>query len=489
MSVSFRQVATAVAAAASLVLTAPASGGQQAALAPGAYALAARTAQRVGTTLAPDTGPLSSDNVTLLTTIPGSAAGMRIVGKRAYVTGWAGLTILDIADPAAPKVLSTLPIAHFENEDVESDGKVVLIANDREKENKGGVLYVVDVRDPAAPSVASVLSLSQVTSTERGPGHTANCVKDGCKWVWLAGGNRVWVVDLRDIRNPLLTGAFDTPVTAGNAAFGTPGKVRTGVVHDVERDAAGVLWVTGSGGAAAYTAMDPAHPRLLATTGKQGTDPKVNDFILHNAVRPAATSYRKHGGKAVTTKGDVLLATEEDYIDQDEVPPGGCRGQGKFQTWDARGHETGKTLTVMDQWLTEVEGVPLLNGSKAPVTANCSSHWFRERGGIAAVGWYEQGLRLLDTRDPRNIRQIGYWMAPNAVSWAGYWAADDIVYSADAARGIDVLRVTGLSTPAPAVVAPIRASWLGAGPTLTFLEPSSPAFGYACLVPRNRAAQ
>ena len=29
--------------------------------------------------------------------------------------------------------------------------------------------------------------------------------------------------------------------------------------------------------------------------------------------------------------------TEEDYIDTDEVPPGGCRGQGKFETWDIRG--------------------------------------------------------------------------------------------------------------------------------------------------------
>jgi hypothetical protein len=485
MSVSFRQVA--VAAAASLALVAPASGAQSGApVTPGAYALAARTAQRLGTTLAPDTGPLSSDNVSLVTTIPGSAAGMRIVGKRAYVTGWAGLTILDIADPAAPKVLSTLPIAHFENEDVESDGKVVLIANDREKENKGGVLYVVDVSNPASPSVASVLSLSQVTSTERGPGHTANCVKDGCKWVWLAGGNRVWVVDLRDIHNPLLTGAFDTPVTAGNAAFGTPGKVRTGVVHDVERDAAGVLWVTGSGGAAAYSARDPQHPTLLATTGKQGADEKVNDFILHNSVRPSAASYKRHGGTSLA-KGDVLLVTEEDYIDQGETPPGGCRGQGKFQTWDVRGHEKGRTLSLLDQWKTEVEGTPVLNGSKAPVTANCSSHWFRERAGIAAVGWYEQGLRLLDTRDPKNIRQVGYWMPPNAVSWAGYWVADDIVYSADAGRGIDVLRVTGLAAPVPAktVVAPIRAAWLGAGPTLTFLEPSSTAFGYACLTPRR----
>jgi hypothetical protein len=229
------------------------------------------------------------------------------------------------------------------------------------------------------------------------------------------------------------------------------------------------------------------HPTLLTTTGTQGADPTVNDYILHNSVRPSASAYRRHGGTKLA-KGDVLLVTEEDYVDTGETPPGGCRGQGKFQTWDVRGHEYGRTMTLVDQWLTEVEGTPLLNGSKAPVTANCSSHWFRERGGVAAVGWYEQGLRLLDTRNPKDIRQVGYWLPPNAVTWGAYWVTGDIVYTADAGRGIDVLRVKGLGTsptPAPAVVAPIRASWLGAGPALAFLQPSQ-VWGYACLVPEGR---
>ncbi|MDQ1711070.1 MAG: hypothetical protein QOE45_520 [Frankiaceae bacterium] len=487
MSLSFRWAGTAVVAASALALSTPALGAPGRAPAPTPLALAQHTAERVGTTLATGVGPLSSDNVELLTTVPGSAAGMRIVGKYAYVTGWSGLTILDISTPAAPKVVSVLPIAHFENEDVESDGKIVLIANDREKENKGGALYVVDVTNPASPALASVLSLSQITSTERGPGHIANCVKDGCKWVWLTGGNRVWVVDLRDVHNPLLAGAFASPTSAGSAGFGTPGKIGTGATHDAERDATGTVWVTGSGGAAAYSTKDPVHPKLLATTGKQGTEEKVNDFILHNAIRPSATSYKKHAGNNLA-KGDVLLVTEEDYVDTGETPPGGCRGQGKFQTWDVRGHESGRTMGLLDQWLTEVEGVPLLNGSKAPVTANCSSHWFRERGGIAAVGWYEQGLRLLDTRNPKDIRQVGYWLPPNGVAWGAYWVTDDIVYTADVARGIDVLRVKKTAGPAPTVVAPIRASWLGAAPAkVPFFGPSS-VFGYACLTPRDSAA-
>ncbi|HEX4929537.1 MAG TPA: hypothetical protein VFV62_02425, partial [Gaiellaceae bacterium] len=48
----------------------------------------------------------------------------------------------------------------------------------------------------------------------------------------------------------------------------------------------------------------------------------------------------------------TLLITEEDYIDTDEVPPGGCRGQGKFETWDLSRLNKG-AITPLDTWETE----------------------------------------------------------------------------------------------------------------------------------------
>jgi hypothetical protein len=65
------------------------------------------------------------------------------------------------------------------------------------------------------------------------------------------------------------------------------------------------------GGAAGYRlTSDPLAPQLLGTTGAAGTNPSpYNDFILHNSQR----------------RGKTLLITEEDYVDTDEVPPGGCR--------------------------------------------------------------------------------------------------------------------------------------------------------------------
>jgi hypothetical protein len=430
----------------------------------GPLALAQQTAARLGTTLATAPEPLTSPNVDLVTTVPGTFVGMRVVGKRMVATGWDGLTLFDISDPAKPRPTGVLPLAHFENEDVSADERIAVISNDRGYDSKGGLLYVVNITG-AVPVLASTLNLD-VDTGERGPGHIANCVGDGphpCRLLWLTGGNRMWVVDLSNPAFPELLGAFSTPAADGNVSFGTKGTKDTGLVHDAERDDHGMVWATGSGGVAGYRlTKDPLRPRLVTTSGKKGVDPKVNDFILHNSRR----------------SGSTLLVTEEDYVDTspDEATPGSCHGQGKFQTWDVSKADRHTPMRLLGQWKTEVTGTPFLSGNKAPVTANCSSHWFSVRGKTAAVGWYEQGTRLLDVSDPKRITQVGYWLPPNAVTWAAYWVTKDLVYTADVGRGLDVLRVNGTSKQ---VVAPIRASWLGVGATRSLQSPS-PTWRWVC---------
>jgi hypothetical protein len=45
-----------------------------------------------------------------------------------------------------------------------------------------------------------------------------------------------------------------------------------------------------------------------------------------------------------------------DYIDTDEVPPGGCRGQGRFGTWDLSRLSKG-AITPLGTWETELNGM------------------------------------------------------------------------------------------------------------------------------------
>jgi hypothetical protein len=404
----------------------------------------------------------TSSNVHYLDHIPGTAAGMSFQGHYAYVSGWGGITVLDIAQADSPQLVGALPLPHFENEDVDLCGDTLIVVNDREAQDLGSILYVVDIADRTSPSISAVLPLG-LTGSGRGSGHIANFVRSDCSLLWVDGGNKVEVVDVSDPSAPKSLGKF-VSVASDSANFR--------VTHDTELDSTGTVWSVGGGGAAGYKlTANPLAPQLLGTTGAAGSNPSpYNDFILHNSQR----------------RGKTLLVTEEDYIDQDEVPPGGCRGQGKFETWDLSKMKSG--ITPLDTWETELNGM-FTGGavdSKAPVTVNCSSHWFDSKDGVATVGWYEQGVRFLDYRDPRDIKQVGYYIPANGSTWAAYWSPTDprgeIVYTADAYRGIDVLRIDGGGLNGKKVRAPVRSEWFGSPTADSASFQPGPTFGFVCPV-------
>jgi len=406
----------------------------------------------------------NSSNVQLVGHVPGTAAGMNFKGHYAYVSGWTGVTVLDIANAAAPKVVGALPLPHFENEDVDLCGNTLIVVNDREVEDIGAVLYVVSIANPTTPVVQAILPLG-LTGSGRGSGHIANFVKSDCSQLWVDGGELVEVVDLTIPTAPRSLGRFESAASLSDSFK---------VSHDTELDrTTGTVWNVGGGGAAGYQlTSNPLAPKLLGTTGAAGRNPSpYNDFILHNSQR----------------RGKTLLVTEEDYIDTDEVPPGGCRGQGKFETWDLSRLGQG-SITPQDTWETELNGMFTSGAvdSKAPVTVNCSSHWFDAKNGIAAVGWYEQGVRFLDYRNPGDIAQVGYYIPAAGSTWAAYWSPTDptgeVVYTADAYRGIDVLRIQGGGRTGGKVRAPVRDEWLGRSTDVRF-QPG-PTFGFVCPVLR-----
>jgi hypothetical protein len=409
----------------------------------------------------------ASSNVQVIGHVPGSAAGMTFKDHYAFVSGWGGLTVLDIAKAASPQLAGFLALPHFENEDVDLCGNTLIVVNDRVASDLGAVMYVIDIANATAPSISAVLPLG-LTGSGRGAGHIANFVKTDCSQAWVDGGDHVEVVDLSDPTAPRSLGKFESAASNSDAFR---------VTHDTELDSTGTAWSVGGGGAAGYKlTSNPLAPQLLGTTGAAGANPSpYNDFILHNSQR----------------RGKTLLVTEEDYIDTDEVPPGGCRGQGKFETWDLSGLKSG-AITPLGTWETELNGMFTSGAvdSKAPVTVNCSSHWFDAKDGVAAIGWYEQGVRFLDYRTPTQIAQVGYYIPANGSTWAAYWSPTDpngeIVYTADAYRGVDVLRIDNGGRTGKKVKAPVKSSWFGssASPTSSFSDSfeSHPTFGFVCPV-------
>jgi LVIVD repeat len=404
-----------------------------------------------------------SSNVHLVAHIPGSAAGMNFKGHYAYVSGWGGITVLDIAQSDDPKVVGSLPLPHFENEDMDLCGDTLIVVNDREVQDLGSIMYVLTIANPTQPMVQAILPLGG-TGSGRVSGHIANFVKPDCSQLWVDGGNLVEVVDVSVPTAPRSLGKFESAASLSPSFK---------VSHATELDSTGTVWNVGGGGAAAYQmTASPLSPKLLGTTGEAGKNPsRYNDFILHNSQR----------------RGKTLLITEEDYIDTDEVLPGGCRGQGKFETWDVSRLNKG-AIMPQDTWETELNGMFTSGAvdSKAPVTVNCSSHWFDAKNGIAAVGWYEQGVRFLDYRTPTDIAQVGYYIPANGSTWAAYWSPTDpngeIVYTADAYRGVDVLRIDGGGVTGKKVKAPVPRGWFGS-PSIdsaSFIPHSQ--FGFMCTV-------
>jgi hypothetical protein len=395
-----------------------------------------------------------------------------------YLSTLKGLTIYDVSNPTAPVERGRLPLPHFENEDVDLGGDILLISEDP---NEGaGLLHVIDISDPELPVPRSVVSTGVAEQGQgillgfaglgdlnlSGNGHTASCVPPDCEYAILAGN--LLGVDVWDLRDP------DAPVHLKRVPVeeATGGLATHDVQFDLAADGTRLAWVSGAGGVAAYKVSDlvdavnldpepylrtdPAQSQsdygsdagtdIDPATG-QPTGKKVNDFIHHNSMRLRNSSLAEPPAGAVADAySDVLLVTEEDY----NRPA--CDNAGSFQTW--RVSENGM-LRNLDEWRVEEEGD---EQGTAGDDVMCSAHYFDERRGLVAQGWYQEGTRFFDVSDPANIRQVGYWIPSGALTWGAYFvptdATGEIVYSLDFPRGIDVLRIKRPANSLPGISEP-----------------------------------
>lgn len=403
--------------------------------------------------------PISSTNVQGLANVPvrGAIGGQfRTVesplGPRTYyyVTGVGGLTVIDATIPSVPIAVGSLPLPHWENEDVDIGGNTLLISTDGVP---GWRVFVIDISVPTVPVLRGHFEFQTGPQTwgSRRPGHIATCIQD-CNYAWVTGSGKgyIAVLDLTNPEEPELAASFISPAGDPNGLF------TTGVVHEVNVDPAGIVWVTGSGGISAYSVGGglggtPTSPIHLVSHNASG----LNDYILHNSIRPDA--------------GNAVYVTEENLTTED------CSAQGRFQIWN---YESG-VLQPVSSWVL-ARNPDLYTDGTGPEWFWCSSHWFDYHDGLIAIGWYSQGVRFLDVNDPSQVAHVGWWLPPDAVSSAAYFHPDDpsIVYTADYSRGVDVIQICeevcalggGIGGAEAQSTSPIA------------LRPSG-VFGFACLVP------
>jgi hypothetical protein len=361
-----------------------------------------------------------------------------------FVSSSLGLHSYDITkDPADPVLLSSISSASmrqpgdttdhfFQNEDMNVDPKrkLVFMARDVTSHGTGNPgVYIIDAKDPAKMSVIVFHPLPE--------GHTTTCINE-CTHLWTSGlllRREIFVTDITDPAMPITS---PLPVDVG--PFDTP----AGTSHDVAVDAAGIAWVAGQGYLRGYwtsgTHPDPAAggvPReasplnpVLYGGGKVPAGeggPADQGRFVHGSERPiGATASRGAPNYGGFGEGNLIYSAEEAYGTCPVGPFVISSLQGALDT-DATGE-----LENVGIWSpAEQEGMS--DGGE------CSAHWFSMRDGLVAHGWYGQGTRFIDVRDPRNPIQVGFFRPDDAVTSAAYWHGD-YVYVADYARGVDIVR-------------------------------------------------
>lgn len=364
------------------------------------------------------------------------------------------LSVFDVSDPVAPKLVGTLPNLVFENEAINCGERKTAAGTERfaligvdtydvsadiqhtAAAAGGKELIVVDVTDPTKPRLRS--SATATTST-----HTVACVDDrDCRYAYSAGGRTNFsMIDLDNLDAPHEVDA--DPATVGVQPFASPSGG-----HKWNFDKAGYATHTGYNGSSIFDVRDPLHPRVVTTTGLAGrgleadgtTKNGYNDFIHHNSFRPNAEAFVADAAPSLAN-GNILLVTEEDYEQVD------CTKSGSFQTWWVKRLDgTPDAIVPLDKVeLSDLGSFPL------PVGAFCSAHWFDfHPSGVVTVGFYGGGTQLVDVRDPRDIKPYGHAVWGASEVWDSYWVPDytkhdvrtdrktNVVYSVDLVRGLDV---------------------------------------------------
>jgi len=420
---------------------------------------------------------IMSDNVKFVANFPDTLSISGVFSTSApyyYSSSLDSINVFDISNPRLPLLTGTLPNLVFENEAIsygerEIDGVVnrfVLVGADlfnvtptqpadRPPNFLGGEVYIVDVTNPALPRIRSAVTAP--TST-----HTVACADADCTYAYTAGDNGAFtILDFRNLDLPVvLEGKEKVEIPSAKGPFDAG--------HHWRFESNAVGWHTGGGGATAYDVRNPANPVPLASTNPLGiTDftnaEPWNNFILHNAQNPNAAFFRPNAEPDVRN-GNVLLVTEEDYANPPEADEIECDKAGSFETWyvptlDAAAYR--KANPALEPGLGTIEPIGIINpvrvgsGIDSPVGGFCSAHWFDyHQSGIIAQGYYQQGMRLIDVRQPRELVQYGFFTTGASEVWDAYFVPEydadgratgkrsNLVYTADLVRGLDIVEVS-----------------------------------------------
>ncbi|MDQ4065100.1 MAG: hypothetical protein M3161_03545 [Actinomycetota bacterium] len=343
----------------------------------------------------PGPGYFASDNVEFVAHVPlnNDSAGGKVVGDYFYITSSRALNIYDISDPVAPALVGVLPLLqdpYFAEEDPDTNGSILLVG-------AGGTLNVIDVEDKSNPQIIGTLDGADA--------HTVTCVLD-CKWAYNSDGK---IIDLRDPTAPKVAGDWKEGTAVGGG-------------HDVTEVAPGRIVTSTNPLLYLDARKNPAKPRVL------GSSIPLDGRYVHGNEWPRN-------------------ATDRFLLVGGESGAGTCDSEGSsgsLMTFDAAAFKRTRTFRMIDEYIM---GTGLATEGKMPAVLYCG-HWFDvhpryRNGGVVAMAWYENGTHFFDVSSKGKIEHIGYFLPAAGSTSAEYWITDEILYTVDYNRGIDIIRFTG----------------------------------------------
>jgi hypothetical protein len=374
--------------------------------------------------------PLRS-NTTLLSHIECPGGGqVWVEGTTLYVGHMrptSGTTIIDIADPRAPRILAGIPVREgWHSHKVRVAGDIMIVNQERFGKSSpgdvGGGIDIYDVADPADPKLISEWR------TMGGGVHRFDF--DG-RYAYISPtvegyvGNIVMILDLADPARPVEVGRWWMPGQwqAGGEDYPWKDWVPPRCHHPLRHGDR--LYVSyWHHGFAILDISDLSKPQLVSHYNTSPTFPHPTHTCL---VMPKPLKGRT-----------VMVVADEDVAKLWPAPPSFA------WVYDITNERLPVPIATF-----QVPGLDI-DGSPQPPMTGCHQPSERFAGTIVPFAWFAQGLRLVDFADPFSPQEVGCFV-PEAAPGVDRPSSNDVtidsrglIYLVDRVNGVDVIEASAL---------------------------------------------
>ncbi len=337
---------------------------------------------------------------------------------------WSGTSILEVSDPANPRLVWHIPneanansrgvsVVYDYGFDSDPPGRDYLIRNSEAGDDRKFQIFDITSRDSDPSQISLVSEIAGTPENSCGPGCGGKFIQRAHKGWWSpetgyfysAGGEpgfrsalgQIW--DLKDPRNPRFVGRAWLPgQKEGEEGF--EGQYAHHPIVDEENDRL-YLGFRGAGHTGSWDISDPTNPTLvwMVDVSPPGRGPHTISPIVYDELP---------NFKPDALPRTYALVVEEAGGEDDMAPcPIGVRA--KSYMFDIT-HES-RPFPV-STWEVPVGDSCDKGGRFGPhqsaETVNGSLNRFEDR--IAWIAYFNAGIRVIDLSDPYNLREIGYYV-------------------------------------------------------------------------------